>query len=103
MIGIPIFAGFSSKLFFAMAAADRGGIKLILVMLTLAASSLLNAMYFIRTLIRIYTPARDTVIGVRHGLDYNIPMAVLTLSNLAMGLFSWVFTQLIGQGLGMFL
>ena len=103
MIGIPIFAGFSSKLFFAMAAADRGGIKLILVMLTLAASSLLNAMYFIRTLIRIYTPARDTVIGVRHGLDYNIPMIVLTLGNLAMGLFSWVFAQLIGQGLGMFM
>ena len=103
MIGIPIFAGFSSKLFFAMAAADKGGIKLILVMLTLAASSVLNAMYFIRTLIRIYTPAQDTEMRVRHGLDYNIPMIVLTLGNLAMGLFSWVFAQLIGQGLGMFM
>ena len=103
MIGIPIFAGFSSKLFFAMAAADKGGIKLILVMLTLATSSVLNAMYFIRTLIRIYTPAQDTEMRVRHGLDYNIPMIVLTLGNLAMGLFSWVFAQLIGQGLGMFM
>ena len=103
MIGIPIFAGFSSKLLFGMAAADRGGVKLILVMLALAASSLLNAMYFIRTLIRIYTPGAGVQGRIRHGLDYNIPMAVLTLSNLAMGLFSWVFTQLIGQGLGMFL
>jgi hypothetical protein len=60
-------------------------------------------MYFIRTLIRIYTPGAGVQGRIRHGLDYNIPMAVLTLSNLAMGLFSWVFTQLIGQGLGMFL
>ena len=107
MIGIPIFAGFSSKLFFATAAADGGGIKLILVMLALAASSTLNALYFIRTLIRIYTPGRTPVKAgdrkIRHRLDYNIPMIVLTLGNLAMGLFSWVFAGLIGQGLGMFM
>ena len=107
MIGIPIFAGFSSKLFFATAAADGGGIKLILVMLTLAASSTLNALYFIRTLIRIYTPGRTAVktedIRIRHRLDYNTPMIILTLGNLAMGLFSWVFAGLIGQGFGMFM
>ena len=102
MIGIPIFAGFSSKLFFAMAAADRGGIKLILVMLVLAASSLLNALYFMRTLIRIYTPSDPSNERVRHHLDYNIPMTALTLANLAMGLFSGVFAALIGQGFGMF-
>ena len=103
MIGIPIFAGFSSKLLFAMAAADRGGIKLILVMLALAASSLLNAMYFIRTLIRIYTLSGDGRGKIRHGLDYNIPMIVLTLWNLAMGLFSWLFTQFIEQGFSLFM
>ena len=102
MIGIPIFAGFSSKLFFAMAAADRGGIKLILVMLALAASSLLNALYFMRTLIRIYTPSDPPKERVRHHLDYNIPMLALTLANLAMGLFSGVFAALIGQGFAMF-
>lgn len=102
MIGIPIFAGFSSKLFFALAAADRGGIKLILVMLALAASSLLNALYFIRTLIRIYTKSDNVKERVRHHLDYNIPMVALTLANVAMGLFSGVFAALIGQGFSMF-
>ena len=102
MIGIPIFAGFSSKLFFAMAAADWGGVKLILVMLALAASSLLNALYFMRTLIRIYTPSDPPKERVRHHLDYNIPMIALTLANLAMGLFSGVFAALIGQGFAMF-
>ena len=89
MIGVPIFAGFSSKLFFGMAAADNGGIKLILVMLTMAASSMLNALYFIRTLIRIYTPGDDSEVRIPHRLDYNIPMIALTVGNLAMGLFSW--------------
>ena len=107
MIGIPIFAGFSSKLFFATAAADGGGIKLILVMLALAASSTLNALYFIRTLIRIYTPGRTPVKAgdrkIRHRLDYNIPMIVLTLGNLAMGLFSWIFVGAIEQGFTMFM
>ena len=103
MIGIPIFAGFSSKLFFALAAADIGGIKLILVMLAMAASSMLNALYFIRTLIRIYNRGKAGTKVITHGADYNIPMLLLTAGNLAMGLFSWVFAGLIQQGLGMFM
>ena len=103
MIGIPIFAGFSSKLFFGMAAADNGGIKLILVMLTMAASSMLNALYFIRTLIRIYSPGDDREVRILHRLDYNIPMFALTAGNLAMGLFSWIFVGAIQQGFTMFM
>ena len=103
MIGIPIFAGFSSKLFFGMAAADNGGIKLILVMLTMAASSMLNALYFIRTLIRIYSPGDDREVRIPHRLDYNIPMFALTAGNLAMGLFSWIFVGAIQQGFTMFM
>ena len=103
MIGIPILAGFSSKLNFAMAAADDGGIRLVLVMLALAASSMLNALYFIRTLIRIYTPGKDQKVRIPHRWDYNGPMIVLTIGNLAMGLFSWVFVGLIEQGFGMFM
>lgn len=103
MIGIPIFAGFATKLCFGMAAAENGGIKLILVMLTMAASSMLNAMYFIRTLIRIYNPGSERDTRIRHRLDYNIPMFLLTAGNLAMGLFSWVFVDAIQQGFGMFM
>ena len=102
MIGIPVFAGFSSKLQFGMAALGHGNIKLILVMLALAVSSLLNAMYFIRTVIRIYTdnPEKDT--RLHHRPDYNIPMLVLTACNLFLGLFSPVAIDLIRSGLSMF-
>ncbi len=59
MIGIPIFAGFSAKLLFAVAAAEDGRmVVLFCTMIALALSSVLNAQYFLRTLIRIYTAGK---------------------------------------------
>ena len=55
MIGIPIFAGFSAKLLFGTAAVEvSGDRKILTVILALALSSVLNALYFIRTVIRIF-------------------------------------------------
>lgn len=111
MIGIPVFAGFSSKLQFALAAVDTGSyVRLVAVMLALAASSLLNAIYFIRTLIRIYSDPRDTMhkahflrhLPLRHERMYIVPMAALTAFNLFLGLYSWVAINLISRGLEMF-
>ena len=105
MIGIPIFAGFASKLLFGMAAAENGNSVLIAaVMLVLAASSVLNALYFIRTLLRIYDVSPSDL-RVRHTRRpaYNAPMLILTGANLALGLASWFFAGLIGQGLSMFM
>ena len=55
MIGIPVFAGFSSKLQFGLAAVGSlSWKKIVVVMVALAISSMLNAIYFIRTTVRIY-------------------------------------------------
>ena len=107
MVGIPIFAGFSSKLLFATAAVGTGSFrKVILVMLILAVSSLLNAFYFIHTVIRIYTVYGSDYLRVRerghHSLDYNTAAVILTACNLFLGLFSWVITDLIQKGFLMF-
>ena len=107
MIGIPLFAGFASKLQYALAAVDTGDdAKIMAVMLALALSSMLNAVYFIRTLIRIYTDPKNSVrksdIRAHHRLGYNVPMAVLGAINLFLGLFSWIVIDLINRGLGMF-
>jgi NADH:ubiquinone oxidoreductase subunit 5 (subunit L)/multisubunit Na+/H+ antiporter MnhA subunit len=79
---------------------------LMFVMLALAASSLLNAVYFMRTLIRIYSDPRGTVskanIRQHHKPLYNVPMVILGGLNLFLGLFSWVAINLITQGLKMF-
>ena len=107
MIGVPMFAGFASKLLLGIAAFETGNhFKMILVLLILAASATLNAMYFIRTLIRIYTMPTEKAakenIRAHHRAGYNIPMVILTAANLFLGLFSWIAAGLIEKGLMMF-
>ena len=107
MIGIPLFAGFTSKLQFALAAVNCGSNKkMIIVMSALALSSMLNAVYFIRTLIRIYSDPQHTVkagdVRRHHRMGYNIPMGVLAAINVFLGLFSWMVIDLIRRGLEMF-
>ena len=108
MIGIPIFAGFSAKLMFGQAVV-LGGVKwkTLVVLAALGISSVLNAIYFIRTLIRIYTvPAGKALAPSRVSEDtslcYRVPMLVLTAGNLFLGLFSWVVVDWIERGLMMF-
>ena len=134
MIGIPIFAGFSSKILFGVAGAYCGQTgKFILTMLALAASSVLNAIYFIRTVIRIYSrgesgmkesvaivpTAEGRIKTVRHDTEddekkygawtrsqrlmYELPCLVLIAYNLLLGLFAWAFVDLIERGLLMFI
>ena len=107
MIGVPMFAGFASKLQFGLAAVASGNTaEMVAVVLALAGSSMLNAIYFIRTTIRIYSTKEDTLQGkihrVRDGAAYVVPMLVLTAGNLFLGLFSWAVVDLIRTGLSMF-
>lgn len=122
MVGIPIFAGFAAKLFFAVAAVETGdGPTLFVTMVALAVSSVLNAIYFIRTVTRIYSEGRGgadisapSLYAVQHNAEpeevlwelrrlyYWVPALALTAANLFLGLFSWVTVDLIQRGLAMF-
>ncbi|HCI74208.1 MAG TPA: sodium:proton antiporter [Lachnospiraceae bacterium] len=112
MVGIPVFAGFSAKLMFGQAAV-LGGIhwRILTVLAALGVSSLLNALYFIRTLIRIYSdpdqsmkePARKRPILDKSRIGFFLAGEVLTLLNVFLGLFSWMISDVIYKGLGMFL
>ena len=65
----------------------------------------LNAIYFIRTVIRIYSAPEEgkkTKVRAHHRPGYNIPMLVLTAINLFLGLFSWMAAELVQRGLMMF-
>lgn len=106
MVGIPAFAGFSSKFLISLAAADtHHGRILFPVVLVLAISTVLNALYFLRTVIRIYTRPKEnetncTKAGVQP--DFLFPGAVLTFLNLFLGLVPFLTTGLLEQGLHMF-
>ena len=52
MIGIPLFGGFVSKLYFANAALPTG--KTALILLTIALSTVLNALYYVPALLAIW-------------------------------------------------
>ena len=56
MVGIPIFAGFISKLLFAQAAIEGASWRMFPAIITLGISTILNAVYFMKTVLRIYTP-----------------------------------------------
>ncbi len=107
MIGIPVFAGFSAKLFFGMAGIYSGSnARMIVIMLVLAISSVLNALYFLRTAIRIYTRPENMEeakpVPEPNKAEYTIPMVFLAAANISMGLFSWIYIGLIQNGLVMF-
>ena len=85
--------------------------KILLVMIALAVSSVLNALYFIRTLIRIYSDPTDDMESPwknrfhvdKSRVGYVVAGLILTAGNIFLGMFSWVVSDLIYRGLGMFL
>ncbi len=58
MIGIPLLAGFISKIYFATASVYSSG-KMVAVLMVLGVSMVLNALYFLPTVIAIWTPLKE--------------------------------------------
>ncbi|MCQ2508155.1 MAG: sodium:proton antiporter [Dorea sp.] len=109
MIGIPGFAGFISKMVFAQAAlADPT--RVMPVLAALAISTLLNAIYFMRVVLVIYTPLSDE--QKEQGMKYETvknyrwygPAIILSCAfNLMLGLFcSNHFIEIVSRGLELF-
>ena len=57
MVGVPLFVGFISKLYFATASVYSPG-KMAAVLIVLGISMILNAMYFLPSVIAIWTPVK---------------------------------------------
>ena len=109
MVGFPMFSGFISKLLFAQAAMGNRH-KIMITMIALAVSVILNAVYFMKTVIRIYTPEKKTVV-IDKGFQEisfweqpakSIALACFIVLNVFLGLFSEPVIGLIEQGLEMF-
>lgn len=104
MVGVPLFSGFISKLLFAQAAVQNTG-KMFPALVVLGISTILNAIYFMKTVIRIYTPVENEM-GQRTGFAgrslYVTALIGFILLNLFLGVNSQPILNMIGQGLGMF-
>ncbi len=104
MVGVPMFAGFVSKLLFAQAAVNNVG-KLMPTMIVLAVSTILNAIYFMKTVIRIYTPAENTefaVIPLKREKLYGVAVVLFVILNITLGMLSQPVVDMIRSGLEMF-
>ena len=110
MVGIPMFSGFVSKLLFAEAAVLVPNWKLFPTLIVLAISTVLNTIYFLKTVVRIYSPVDSGVIREKGFFCLRFPdqklycvtIMLFILVNLILGMTSQPIIALIEQGLSNF-
>ena len=98
MIGIPFFAGFGAKYYLSMAAMTNSG-KMWFVLLALAVSTVLNAVYYIRAIRCIYSKDTDSHPQHKVSRSYNLGMGVFIVANVSLGLFYQKIVDIIALGL----
>ena len=99
MMGIPGFAGFASKLSLTLASFEHGSI--VWALTALAASSVLNALYYVPAVIVILTHNKDAqknFTAPAPTLSYKISMFVFLALNFYLGLFFMPLLRLITRG-----
>lgn len=112
MVGIPLFSGFISKVQFAEAAVQNSLAKMLPTLICLAISTVLNAIYFMKTVICLYTPvskkAKKTqageaaVVGLKEHPLYNLTLVCMIVLNVILGCCSQPIVDWITEGLAMF-
>lgn len=104
MVGVPLFSGFISKLLFAQAAVQNHT-KMLPALIVLGISTILNAIYFMKTVIRIYTPVGYSAypsITFAKMRVYAVTLIAFILLNVILGISSQPVVDMIRQGLSMF-
>lgn len=110
MVGIPIFSGFVSKLLFVKAAVINPTWKMFPTVIVLAISTILNAIYFLKTVIRIYTPEKQSVVEEKGYYSiswekqklYTVTIILFVILNLILGMNSQPIIRMIETGLANF-
>ena len=110
MVGVPMFSGFVSKLLFAESAVLISNWKLFPTLIVLAISTVLNAVYFLKTVVRIYTPVAAETIGEKGYFNLRFPeqklycvtILLFIAVNLILGMNSQPIIRLIEEGLRSF-
>lgn len=101
MVGIPLFVGFNSKWNFASAIMSSGRTW---VMIALAVSSLLNALYYLPIVIRAFfgTEAREKAkdrVSLERPVLALLPIIILACLVILVALFSAPFANMINAGI----
>ena len=107
MVGLPTLAGFIVKLRIASAGVGAG-VKAVPVLAVLAVSTVLNTVYFLRTVMRIYTPTTAPAdpdapwLGPKSGrLSFGIAAVGFMALNFGFGLCSQPVLELLQRGVSL--
>lgn len=104
MIGMPLLTGFVSKYLFATAAMTSED-KMVAAWIALAISTILNAVYFMRTVLTLYTPVDPemrTVHGIMPSRAETAATFGMIILNVGLGVASQPVIRAIEKGLLMF-
>ena len=110
IVGFPLLAGFVSKLLLGGAAIGHGPMQWI-ALLALAVSTILNAIYFLKTVIYLYIPLDEEHAGKVSDMvpeyrmnckEYVFGVLMLVVINLLLGLASGSIIDVIDNGLEIF-
>lgn len=104
MVGVPLFSGFISKILFAQACVSLSIEKMLPTLICLAVSTILNAIYFMKTVVRIYTPVESEYpkFMFRDHVRYGVVCLCFIGLNLVFGLWSEPIVDMVHKGLEMF-
>ena len=103
MVGVPLFSGFISKILFAQSCVSNVN-KMLPTLICLAISTILNAIYFMKTVLRIYTPVHTghEKIKWKYAMSYGVVCLLFIGLNILLGLCSEPVVALIRSGISMF-
>lgn len=104
MIGLPLTMGFISKYLFALS-AFRANVKMVPTLIILAVSTVLNTIYFARTVLRIYSHPQahpSEPLGIRAQSSYALAAVLFIVLNLAAGVAASPLIDILERGLAMF-
>lgn len=100
MVGIPLLAGFASKMMISQASLETGA-QMPIVMISMAISTILMVIYFLRMLIQIYArvDGKDEPLkkfGQQKG--YGTAIIIFVVLNFVLGIFSGQILEIIVSG-----
>lgn len=100
IVGVPLFAGFASKLYLSQACLDMSPRWAVIGLVVLAFSTALNAAYFLITIVTLYrTPMHAYQTRMHHHWYSNAALAALAVLLVLMGLLGPGIFSIIESGI----
>lgn len=102
MVGIPLTAGFMTKYLFGMSAFDYTNWEMLATLIVLIISTILNTIYFTKTVVRLFTVDENDSKKFNVSLQYRIVGILFMIVNFGLGIFAKNYIDVIFKGLNLF-